>query len=349
MAVLNSPVYGAIGLLGSAGLIAASITQSRKYQKQLSEVQVKRSALCARYGTDDVREWVAQAHLYAAAWNTYQQNMAQLREQQAALESRRETLRQKTNALSEKTRNEWQQIVMNWDALADAQRTLQQAQQHFLTLQAMAKNACAPAQPDALTYSEPETLRLLTDAAYEQQSLQHRLGQCLGQMDALGSADALNRELESVQRRIHALEQTYAALEQALNALATARQELQRRFAPRITKRSQELFAQLTADRYNRLTLGEDLSIQAGAQGEDVLRSQQWRSDGTVDQLYLALRLAVAQELIPNAPLVLDDALVRFDETRLTSALKILHQEAQAKQVILFTCQGRENAVMEDL
>jgi uncharacterized protein YhaN len=67
-----------------------------------------------------------------------------------------------------------------------------------------------------------------------------------------------------------------------------------------------------------------------------------WRSDGTVDQLYLALRLAVAQELLPYGPLVLDDALVRFDDKRLRAAVQLLKEESASKQVILFSCQGRE-------
>ena len=83
-----------------------------------------------------------------------------------------------------------------------------------------------------------------------------------------------------------------------------------------------------------------------GAQQEDILRSALWRSDGTADQLYLALRLAVAEELTPEAPLVLDDALVRFDDTRLAAAMEILKEEATNKQVILFTCQSRESAHM---
>jgi uncharacterized protein YhaN len=61
-----------------------------------------------------------------------------------------------------------------------------------------------------------------------------------------------------------------------------------------------------------------------------------------MDQLYLALRLAVSEELTPAAPLVLDDALVRFDEARLSQAMDILKEAGENKQVILFTCQGRE-------
>jgi uncharacterized protein YhaN len=52
--------------------------------------------------------------------------------------------------------------------------------------------------------------------------------------------------------------------------------------------------------------------------------------------------MAVAEELTPDAPLVLDDAMVRFDDDRLASALDILAEMAENKQVILFTCQSRE-------
>ncbi len=65
-----------------------------------------------------------------------------------------------------------------------------------------------------------------------------------------------------------------------------------------------------------------------------------------MDQLYLALRLAVAQELTPQAPLVLDDALVRFDDTRLASAMAVLKELGQEQQVLCFTCQGREKKVL---
>jgi uncharacterized protein YhaN len=145
-----------------------------------------------------------------------------------------------------------------------------------------------------------------------------------------------------LQERIAALEDTYTAASIALDTLMKAKTELQRRFAPRLVKRAQAFFAAMTGNRYTKLTLDQDLSLQAGAENEDILRSALWRSDGTADQLYLALRLAVAAELTPNAPLILDDALVRFDDIRLKAALSILKDEGKRKQVILFTCQSRE-------
>ena len=129
----------------------------------------------------------------------------------------------------------------------------------------------------------------------------------------------------------------------AQKALFKATLALQRRFSPRITTRAQSLFSKLTGNRYQRITMSEDLSLQTAAENEDTLKELRRRSDGTVDQLYLALRLAVAEELTPEAPLVLDDALVRFDDDRLALAMDILKEAAQSKQVILFTCQKRES------
>ena len=156
----------------------------------------------------------------------------------------------------------------------------------------------------------------------------------------------LRRQLEAVNARIEKLEDMFAALTIAQQTLAEASAQLQRRFAPRISNRAQTLFGKLTGGRYDRLTLGEDLTVSAGAESEDTLHTAMWRSDGTVDQLYLALRLAVAEELTPQAPLVLDDALVRFDDARLEQAMEILQEVARTKQVILFTCQSREAALI---
>ena len=212
----------------------------------------------------------------------------------------------------------------------------------------MAHTAEPPRFLDTLTHTESETDAFLQSARFELRQLQLKLGQYQGRCEALGQETALRSQLKAINRRIARLEDTYAALELAQKALSAATAELQRRFAPRISKRAQELFQKLTGGRYDRLTLSEDLSLNTSTQTEDTLRPSQWRSDGTVDQLYLALRLAVAEELTPEAPLILDDALVRFDEVRLSAAMDILQETAQNKQVILFTCQARENRHLED-
>ena len=152
----------------------------------------------------------------------------------------------------------------------------------------------------------------------------------------------LEKEQENLQHRVEKLQAHYDALILAQETLDQAAIELQRQFAPRISKRAAQILNQLTGGRYDRLTMDQDMNLHAGAGDENTLHPWIWRSEGTIDQLYLALRLAVAEELTPEAPLVLDDALVRFDETRLSQAMEILTQAAIQRQVILFSCQNRE-------
>ena len=196
--------------------------------------------------------------------------------------------------------------------------------------------------PDGMDFSEEETLRQLSESRQELHMLQNRIGQYQGRMEVLGSKDEMEQRLTQVNHRIAKLEDTYAALSIAQETLAEASAELQRRFAPRISQRAQELISQLTDGRYDKVLLGNDFALRASAQQEDTLHDVLWRSDGTIDQLYLALRLAVAEALTERAPLILDDVLVRFDDKRMASALGILKEMSKEKQVILFTCQSRE-------
>jgi len=291
--------------------------------------------------------WLSDAQVQSAKLEQYTAALAEFRAASQKEATAQQELAGKIHALTggdpiPLCQDRWTDAIGQWNALEDARRDVKQKEEMVAMLRSMVKTAEKPSVSDELTYSDGQTDSLLAADRFELAQLQHKLGQNQGRAEALGQEEAIRSQLKTVNRRIEQLEHTYNALELAQRALSAATTELQRRFAPRISKRAQELFTKLTQGRYQRITLGEDLSLNAAAEGEDTLRSSQWRSDGTVDQLYLALRLAVSEELAPEAPLVLDDALVRFDDKRLAVALEVLKEAAQSKQVILFTCQSRE-------
>ena len=304
-------------------------------------------SLMDRYPGISPRQWVEDAEYFAQTWQQYldaKNHAVSLRNHvQDQLSATEQALFSLTEGQDDQTwflsRN---RIIADNDALQEARREHQHACAHVDTLRAMVRPAPQPQFPDELTFTMTETERLLEENTFNLKQLQHRLGQVQGRMDALGSEVALQQQLTLLEARIARLNTTYQALSLALETLEAATAELQRRFAPRISEQAKELFGKLTLGRYDRLTFSQDLSINAGTTDEIALRSSQWRSEGTVDQLYLALRLAVARELTPEAPLVLDDALVRFDDVRHAAAMEILKEEASHKQVILFTCQERE-------
>ena len=303
--------------------------------------------LKALYGSLDEAQWVQQAQDELDAQRNYATAMAEHEKILSAFRAKREALAARIAQLTQgkligDCLQQWEDVARKWDNLADARQAYENATAHAEAMAAMAKPVEKPTMPDDLHYSEAETQRMLDENRRELQMLQQRQGQCQGKMESLGAESILLSQLEAVNARLDKLSGTYRALELALRTLETATAELQRRFAPRIAQRAQELFGKLTGGRYDRLTLQQDLSVNAAAEGETVLHAAQWRSEGTIDQLYFALRLAVAKELTPEAPLILDDALVRFDDVRHAAAMDILRQEAEEQQIILFTCQRRE-------
>lgn len=293
----------------------------------------KRKKLERRYGSSDPAQWLAEAS-------------AQARDR-----DQRETLTLAIMDAAEGTSlpqaiTHWQQVLDIHNAYLSARQAFRQADGYVQALKAVAAPPIPPEFPDRLSFSASETARLLEENVKEQQQLQLQLGQAIGRMEQIGDSTSLKRQLDAVSQRIASLEQTYEALVLAQNTLDKATAQLQQRFAPALTRQAKDLFSRMTGGRYDRLTLDQDLTLRTAGAREDTLLSAGWRSDGTADQLYLALRLAVAQVLTPHAPLVLDDALVRFDNQRLKSALEILSEAAQEKQVLLFTCQSREAEIL---
>jgi uncharacterized protein YhaN len=150
-------------------------------------------------------------------------------------------------------------------------------------------------------------------------------------------------EAEQHLSRIRTLAQSYASRRLAVELLQREIRRYRDANQGPIVSRGSELFARLTLGRYPRLQVGY------GEQDEPVLRcvddagrnvAIEALSDGTRDQLYLALRLASLERFARNnepMPLVLDDALIHFDDERARAALQVLGELCADMQVLFFT------------
>ena len=171
-----------------------------------------------------------------------------------------------------------------------------------------------------------------------------------GQRAALGDPEELEHRQEELREELTRRQGEYAALETALEVLREANSALQSRFSPRLNQRAGELFSALTGGKYQEVTLTRELEASAREAGAVLPRRAITLSQGTVDQLYLAVRLAVCELALPAedpSPLVLDDALTDFDDGRMALALDCLKNLSQERQILLFTCHGREKACLE--
>ena len=158
------------------------------------------------------------------------------------------------------------------------------------------------------------------------------------------------RTLNEVDEERAATEQRMAELELELQAAAYAvsiidevTREQHSRIAPRLADLASRYLSEITGGVYDELLVDRDMQISVRIPQTKSMNADPERrlSKGTVDQIYLALRLAMVQSMSHGAesiPMVLDDPFTNYDDTRLRSAMELLGRIGQTNQVLLFTC-----------
>ncbi len=156
----------------------------------------------------------------------------------------------------------------------------------------------------------------VADAAGEAGALRERLAEVLEQRDRLVVAAAVLREAERRYREAN---------------------------APRFVQRASEYLAAVTAGRYRQILLAEGLDGQrlelVRADTREPVPVGHPLSRGTIEQVGLALRLALVDDVDPEAalPLFLDESLVHWDESRLAAVATLLGA-ARGRQIVITTC-----------
>lgn len=121
-------------------------------------------------------------------------------------------------------------------------------------------------------------------------------------------------------------------------------------FLPLLEKSISKNFSYLTSNKYKKVSVDENMNITVQSENEDniILESL---SGGTLDQLYLSLRIGLSSLISgkENIPLILDDSFVQYDNKRLKRSIEMLLKESERRQVIIFTCQKREMEIANQL
>ena len=168
----------------------------------------------------------------------------------------------------------------------------------------------------------------------------------LGEMRGIGDPLVIGSEKMALEERLSVLKTEYECIGIAIDTLEKANTEMQTRFAPILNKTAGAYMSRLTGTKYESLMFDKNMSALAKPYGETVSRELGYLSAGTADQVYLALRLAIIDLCLPeeedNCPVVLDDALVNFDDRRCEAALDLLMELSEKRQIIAFTCHNRE-------
>jgi len=159
--------------------------------------------------------------------------------------------------------------------------------------------------------------------------------------DAAGAAQDMHTTLADIDDIVG----RYVPLRMAHILLRAGIDRFRRQQQDPLLSRAGHIFARLTEGRYDRLGVDEDdgkLLIKAcRPDGSECLADR--LSEGTLDQLYLALRLAAIESYARSTeplPFIADDLLVNFDDRRAAAAMRVLAEFGRVTQVILFTHHG---------
>ena len=189
-----------------------------------------------------------------------------------------------------------------------------------------------------------EAARLSRKLAAERQNAERISSQIAalnGRLAAVGDPLVLTSDLRTMEDEYNGLCEEYDAISLAVDTLRAADSELQSRFSPQLGKLAAQYMSFMTGGRYSDVLINRDFSASAKTQDDAVARDSEYLSAGTLDLMYLAVRLAVCELAMPageTCPLIIDDALVNLDEERLRQAMALLRELARSRQIILFTC-----------
>lgn len=183
--------------------------------------------------------------------------------------------------------------------------------------------------------------RRLTEARAKCSRISAQMAEHSGRLAAMGDPLVLGSEISRMEAEYAEISAEYDAIALAIDTMRKADEDIQSRFSPALGKLAAEYMQLVTDGKYDGVMLDRDFSATVHEAGGNVPRNAEYLSAGTLDLMYLAVRLAVCSLALPesaNCPLIIDDALVNFDADRRRQAMALLEKIAQERQVILFAC-----------
>ncbi len=203
---------------------------------------------------------------------------------------------------------------------------------------------------EAITEKKRDTFRKVAELNRQQEGCRISMEKVKWEMQVLeGNEDELfqNREeYKQAQQKQMEAEMEREAVWLALSTIQELSSDIHDSFGQQLNNVVSEMIGKITGQKYSDLKVNEKLEVKLGWNSNYILFDR--LSTGTIEQVYFALRLAIADLLLgkDKVPLLLDDSFAYYDDTRVRAAFEELEKR---QQVILFTCHKREQTILEKL
>ena len=160
---------------------------------------------------------------------------------------------------------------------------------------------------------------------------------------------SLKEEYDNLKERLDDLEYENKLINKTKEYLMSAYEKMKNSITPKFTKNLSNTVEKISNGKYNKVSINDEQGLIVENQYGDYISAERL-STGTVDQLYLSLRLSMIDEISDESmPIILDEAFAYYDETRLENILKFLSDELGNHQLIIFTCTNREKNILDKI
>lgn len=166
------------------------------------------------------------------------------------------------------------------------------------------------------------------------------------QLDKLAN---IEEEIELQKEKKQQLEKLNMSFELAKTILTKCYENMKETVTPKFTQNLSQNIADITNNKYKNVNFNEQSGLVVETEKGDYV-SASHLSVGTIEQLYLSLRLSMIKDLSSETlPIILDEAFAYFDDERLTNFLETISKKYKENQILIFTCTDREQQILKDL
>lgn len=166
----------------------------------------------------------------------------------------------------------------------------------------------------------------------------------------LNRIQEIEGEIEELRGSMEDLNFEREALELSKSTLLRVMLENKEDNLPKIIEKTSLYFREITEDKYEYVMIDDDLKLSVKSRDLGITIDEKNLSTGTIGQLYLSFRLALIEIISEEKiPLIMDDALLTFDDRRARTTMKLLRKISENRQVLYFTSSTRDLKVADEM
>lgn len=179
----------------------------------------------------------------------------------------------------------------------------------------------------------------LNGIEYEENSINNKLEDSISKEE----------EYERLKEQLTELQEKNKCILATKDLLEKAYEKMKNNVTPKFTQNLSNIACDISNGKYKKVIFNEEKGLVVELENGEYI-SVNRLSAGTIDELYLSLRLSMLDEISnEKMPIILDEVFAYFDDERLKNSLIFLAEQSKEHQIIIFTCSNREKQILDSI